>query len=249
MESGTIVFVSHDTGAVTNLCRTALWLEKGRLMGKGLPKDIVAKYLAACYEARQGESADLNRITQAPPDHKKEPPLDMRLNFINTTPYRNDIELFAFNPNSPQFGKGGAVVTQVQMLDQNGRVLSWVVGGETVTMVIQCKANEDLYGPIVGFQVKDRLGQIIFADNTYLSTINEPLHVPAGVRYQASFTFRMPVMPSGDYALTAATAEGTQQEHIQHHFLHEAIVFKVHASPVFLGLIGVPMNDIRIHLL
>ena len=249
MESGTIVFVSHDIGAVTNLCRTALWLEKGRLMDKGLPKDIVAKYLAACYEASQGKSADIKGITQAPPDHKKEPPLDMRLKFINTTPYRNDIELFAFNPNSPQFGKGNAVVTQVQMLDQNGRVLSWVVGGETVTMVIQCKANEDLHGPIVGFQVKDRLGQIIFADNTYLSTINEPLHVPAGVRYQASFTFRMPVMPTGDYAVTATTAEGTQHEHIQHHFLHEAMVFKVHASSVCFGLIGVPMNDMRIHLL
>jgi lipopolysaccharide transport system ATP-binding protein len=59
MESGTIIFVSHDTGSVTNLCRTALWLEKGRLVGKGAPKDIVAKYLEACYEAQQGQSAEI----------------------------------------------------------------------------------------------------------------------------------------------------------------------------------------------
>ena len=135
------------------------------------------------------------------------------------------------------------------MLDKDGRVLSWVVGGEKITMVIQCKANEELHNPIVGFMVKDRLGQIVFADNTYLITIRKPLYVPAGSRYQASFTFRMPVMPAGDYAVAVATAEGTQHEHVQHHMIHEALVFKVHTSYVCFGLIGVPMNDIRIHVI
>jgi lipopolysaccharide transport system ATP-binding protein len=249
MERGTILFVSHDTGAVMNLCRTSIWLEKGRLMEKGLPKDIAAKYLAACYEDRQGESADLRKMGRPQMDESEEEIRDMRLDFINTTNCRNDVELSPFKPNAPQFGKGGAMVTRVRMIDQNGKVLSWVVGGEMVALVIECKANEDLHSPIVGFMVKDRLGQIVFADNTYLTTLHAPLHIPAGKRYQATFTFRMPLMPTGDYAITASTAEGTQHEHIQHHLIHEAMVFKVHAGPVCFGLIGVPMKDIRIHLL
>jgi lipopolysaccharide transport system ATP-binding protein len=249
MEHGTIVFVSHDTGAVVNLCRTALWLEKGTLKEQGAPKDIVAKYLAACYEERQGKGADLTGIPQASPREEEDEPRDMRMDFINTTPYRNDIELFAFNPDGGHFGRGGATVVGLQLLDQDGRFLSWVVGGEMVTLAVQCTANEDLYGPIIGFMVKDRLGQVIFADNTYLTTSQAPLHVPAGKRYQGCFMFRMPVMPAGDYAVTVSTAEGTQQEHIQHHYIHEALMFKVHSSSVRFGLIGVPMKEIRIHLL
>ncbi len=249
MESGTIIFVSHDTGSVTNLCRTALWLEKGRLVGKGAPKDIVAKYLEACYEARQGESAEIKGNIPPPAAVAADAQRDLRQDFINTTAYRNDIELFAFKPDAAHFGKGGAVVTGVQLRDPQGKALSWVVGGEMVSLVVQCKATVDLHGPIVGFMVKDRLGQVVFADNTYLTTIDAPLHVAAETFYEACFTFRMPVMPQGDYAIAASTAEGSQQDHTQHHWLHEAMVFKVHASPVCFGLIGVPMNDIRIRRL
>jgi lipopolysaccharide transport system ATP-binding protein len=249
MESGTIIFVSHDTGSVTNLCRTALWLEKGRLVGKGAPKDIVAKYLEACYEAQQGQSAEIKVDAQIPPASPRDAARDMRLDFINATAYRNDIELFAFKPDTAQFGKGGAVITSTQMRDHEGKALSWVVGGEMVTLIIQCKANDDLFGPIVGFMVKDRLGQIIFGDNTYLSTREKPLQIPRGTYYQAAFSFRMPVMPPGDYMIAVAVAEGSQQEHVQHHWLHEAMALKVHSSHVCFGLIGVPMSDIKLHLL
>ncbi|MFZ5569097.1 MAG: ABC transporter ATP-binding protein [Thermodesulfobacteriota bacterium] len=249
MEQGTIILVSHDTGAVTGLCRTAFWLDKGVVRGRGEPKDIVAKYLTACYEARQGESiAAVPAVRDNKAAPADEPPRDMRQDFINATPHRNDIELFAFKPDKAQFGKGGAVVTDVRLQDGEGRQLAWVVGGEMLTLVIQCRANCDLFHPIVGFMVQDRLGQVLFADNTYLAHMNSPLHVPSGLKFQASFSFRMPVMPVGDYTVAASAAEGTQQEHVQHHWLHEALAFRVHSSSVCFGLMGVPMNDIRIHL-
>lgn len=249
MEQGTIVFVSHDTGAVTSLCRTAFWLEKGTIQGQGTPKDIVANYLTACYEARQGESVAIPVVKTEAPGLSDELPRDMRLDFINATPFRNDIQLFDFQPGEAQFGKGGAKVTSVWLLDKEGRRLAWVVGGEIVTLTIQCAANNDLFCPIVGFMVKDRLGQVLFADNTYLSNLDTPLHVQAGSTFQACFSFRMPVMPVGDYTIAVSAAEGSQQEHVQHHWLHEALAFSVHSSTVCFGLMGVPMSDIRIHLL
>lgn len=52
----------------------------------------------------------------------------------------------------------------------------------------------------------------------------------------------MPVMREGDYTMSVAIAEGTQQDHVQHHWLHEALAFHVHAKTICVGLIGVAME-------
>lgn len=102
-----------------------------------------------------------------------------------------------------------------------------------------------LFSPIVGFFVKDRLGQTIFGDNTFFTYMNTPLSVSAGQILETCFNFRIPVLPVGDYSICPAIAEGTPQDHVQHHWIHEALIFRVHSSSVCHGLIGVPMNSIR----
>jgi len=72
-----------------------------------------------------------------------------------------------------------------------------------------------------------------------------PLSAPAGTCFQAAFEFRMPILAIGDYSITAALAEGTQQDHVQHHWIHDALLLKPHSSSVYTGLVGVPMNHIR----
>jgi lipopolysaccharide transport system ATP-binding protein len=246
MENGTVLFVSHDTGAVINLCQKAIWLESGIAKSQGEPKEIAQLYLAEIYESQQGKSAltidkslDHNNILATPQLR------DMRLDYINSTKYRNDIELFKFNPDSAGFGKGGGSITSVQFLDDTGRALAWVVGGEEITLKISCTANIDLFNPIIGFFVKDRLGQTLFGDNTYNFSQQVPLFIPLGEAFEAIFKFVMPILPMGDYSMTVALAEGTQQDHVQHHWIYEALLLKSHSSSVSTGLVGVPMRDIR----
>jgi len=43
----TILFVSHNMGAITRLCRQAIWLEAGRVRQMGPVEDVVAGYLAS----------------------------------------------------------------------------------------------------------------------------------------------------------------------------------------------------------
>ena len=169
----------------------------------------------------------------------------MRLDFINTTQYRNDIELLKFDHNSEGFGSGGAVINSAHLLDDNGQRLAWVVGGENVTVRIECTSNTYLTSPIVGFLVKDRLGQHLFGDNTYLTYLEAPVYIAEGEKFTANFNFRMPVLPMGDYSMTVAIAEGTQEGHVQHHWIHDAIVLKSHSSSVSTGLVGVPMKKIE----
>jgi lipopolysaccharide transport system ATP-binding protein len=248
MKTGTVLFVSHDTAAIVSLCSHALWLHHGTAKAIGTPKEVSELYLQALYESQQGESltrTDLAAVSLMSVQ-KKELLRDMRLDWINQTSLRNDIELFPFSDDVSGFGKGGVVIETVRIKDENDNSLAWVVGGELIQLHIECKVRQSLFSPIVGFMVKDRLGQIIFADNTYLTYANNPISVDSGMRLNTVFHFRMPVMPAGDYSIAVAVAEGTQSEHIQHQWLHDALVFKVQSSSVCFGLIGVAMSKIEL---
>ncbi|HEY5986200.1 MAG TPA: ABC transporter ATP-binding protein, partial [Streptosporangiaceae bacterium] len=43
----TVVFVSHDLGAIASLCATSVWLESGRIRCRGKTSDVIAEYLAS----------------------------------------------------------------------------------------------------------------------------------------------------------------------------------------------------------
>jgi lipopolysaccharide transport system ATP-binding protein len=58
----------------------------------------------------------------------------------------------------------------------------------------------------------------------------------------------MPVLPSGDYSVTVALAEGTQEDHVQHHWVHDALIVKSVSLSVCTGLIGIPMQNISLLL-
>jgi ABC-type polysaccharide/polyol phosphate transport system ATPase subunit len=44
-EGRTVLFVSHDLGAVARFCDRAIWLDGGQIRAEGMPADIVASYL------------------------------------------------------------------------------------------------------------------------------------------------------------------------------------------------------------
>jgi lipopolysaccharide transport system ATP-binding protein len=251
METGTILFVSHDTGAVINLCQRAMWLEDGAIRALGPPKEIAEAYLADLYEAQQGPSAARDGAAKSlPEEHLSLPDVrDQRLAYLNHSKFRNDIEVFRFDPASPSFGKGGATIVDVELRDSDGQRLGWCVGGEDVALGVRCEAHADISSPIIGFYVKDRLGQSLFGDNSYLTYMSSPVSVKATEHFEALFRFRMPILPMGDYSICVAVAEGTQMEHLQHHWIHDAILFKSHSSSVCTGLVGIPMQHVGLRKL
>ena len=56
----------------------------------------------------------------------------------------------------------------------------------------------------------------------------------------------MPILPPGTYSVTVAVANGTQQDHVQHHWIHDALFFKSESSMVATGLVGIPMLRISL---
>lgn len=248
MKNGTILFVSHDTANIKNLCSYAVWLEKGQVIQEGTPKEVCELYLEAFYEAQQGKSSTTKLRAFKKPDDSLSIK-DQRLEFINTSNLRNDLQIFKFDPNAASFGKGGAQIHDVRLLDENEHPLAWIVGGEKITLRVFVHAYHDLDSPIIGFFVKDRLGQTLFGDNTFLSYKEQLVHCPKGNELQADFIFYMPLLPSGDYSITIAIANGTQEIHEQHHWIHDAVFFKSESSSVASGLIGIPMLEVKLQAL
>jgi lipopolysaccharide transport system ATP-binding protein len=258
-KTGTLLFVSHDPGAVINLCQRAIWLDRGRVVTDGPARGVVERYLAEQHAADRAESgqhvvvkaggADLRPMrstTEMQVDFQ-----DPRHDLLNRSATRNVIEVFEFDPVRVigEFGAGAAQIVNVRMLDNEGRPLKVTRGGEIADLVIDAIARARLESPIFGFYVKDRLGQQLFGDNTYLSYHDKPLQVQAGVHLRARFRFRLPIMPAGDYSVDAAIATGSQLDHTQQHWIRDAVTFRASDSTMRYGLIGIPMYMIEIEQL
>lgn len=50
-EGRTVVFVSHDLGSITQVCRRAIWLEGGRIVADGPSEEIVQRYVRGVSDA------------------------------------------------------------------------------------------------------------------------------------------------------------------------------------------------------
>ena len=153
------------------------------------------------------------------------------------------MSVFEFDPEQAglEFGSGMAKIVDVGLYDDSGNRLSLTEGGEIVRLRISARMDHDIDRLIFGFYVKDRLGQRLFGDNTYLSTTGSAI---AGDVIQAEFRFRMPRMPMGSYLVDVAIASGTQEDHTQHHWVHDAIEIRALDQTMRYGLMGIPMLGI-----
>jgi lipopolysaccharide transport system ATP-binding protein len=254
-ETGTLLFVTHNVADINALCNRAVWLNAGRMELLGEAKTVSERYLEHFHAAAAAlEGAAVKSQPGAGPGHAAgagptrtatEPAGDQRLPYLNTTQYRNDLRLIDFNPDQPSFGTGQAHITDVWFSDRDGRKLAWLVGGEDVILHITASASEDLHDPILGFYLKNRLGQYIFGDNTYLTNKDAKLFVPKGGGITARFAFRMPLLPEGPYAVAPAVAVGTYDNHVQQHWIHEGLIIESISKQPNRGLVGLPMSRIE----
>lgn len=243
----TLLFVSHDPATVRAFCKKAIWLDQGRLRRFGDAKDVLDAYATALY-AKEQDVDNVDKYFKAAGEEVREsmPKRDCRLDFINHSNLRNDIQVFTFDNDATRWGDGLARITGVYLQDASGAQLSWMIGGEEVELVVMAQAIKNLVNVIIGFQVRDKLGQVLFGDNTYLTTLDSPVTVKGGGAFKASFRFQMPILPKGSYAVAAAVAVGSQQEHVIHEWINDALFFESHNGVSVSGLVGVPMHGVEI---
>lgn len=272
---GTFLFVSHSTNDVLSLCQNAIWLEHGRVRAIGPSPSVVNAYLGtkALERAakRQGEPG-LDGPSGTSPDTTTSGPIeivfdksrlsrlmqhsvprartDERLVSTREEGGANFIAVSAFPFDSGGFGAGGARIVGVTCRGESGSPLAGFQGAELVRLCVEVVAERDLRNPIVGFQVKDRLGQSLFADNTHPVFQEQLLKVCGGTGFEVEFTFQMPLLPRGEYVVRVAIAEGKEEGlAVPLHVLDNALALRSDARGPRHGLVGVPMESIRVRMM
>lgn len=222
-ETGTAVFVSHDIAAVTELCSRVLWIENGRIRMEGLPKFVAEKYLQHTY---QGD---------VEPETIRSEPIEAPVQSHDMTGF------ISVDETIRQFGNRRAAINRIRMRSQ-GSNNGVIYAGRPCEITMILEAYYDIANPIIGYMIKDRLGRDIFGDNTLMIRQDIP-SLSKGRRYMLTFKIEnWPNLQDGEYALSAAVADGTQDDHAQCHYLHDALIFKIIPLRTAAGIFSVPSD-------
>ena len=135
---GTLLFVSHDPGAVKLLCDEALLLHEGRIAEQGTPDDVLNYYNALV--ARQVSDNASFKIERSRKNKKQ-----------NAT---------------QRSGTFDALITKTDIISDN-KPTRTLVSGSKGSILVELVALSEIQAPTVGIALRDRLGYEVFATNTY----------------------------------------------------------------------------------
>ena len=153
--------------------------------------------------------------------------------------------IFDLGVEGAGFGTLQAKIIEVSLQTLDGSTIAWANGGEDLELIVRARAEEAFTSPIMGFSIKDRMGQHLIGDNTYLATDARQQSVAAGQVVESRFRFKLPFFKSGEYIVSAAIASGSLEQHTQLHWLHEALLLKVNSRVQTGVMIGWPMAAIE----
>ena len=253
--SGTLLFVSHDLGSILNLCEEVVWLHKGFIRGKGVAKDLAELYLQYTLQEVYGEEAKLlsgNDANTTSADTGADSPSELdadRLTNVARLSYAGEFSV-SNNLNHANGWKTGAGEIKSFQLGLLGCGDSTILkGGELVKVCITAVVYREMRRPNIGFLLRDKLGQDLFGENTLPFTSFHRLVARSGDIIEASFIFRLPMLPNGHYSIMASLADGDLHENIQHHWMHDAAIINVSSSKVRWGLVGIPFDLVELKVL
>ncbi|MHB1145442.1 MAG: ABC transporter ATP-binding protein [Thiobacillus sp.] len=249
-ENGTLIFVSHDTASVQNLCKSGIWLKNGRIEQTGTAKSISEAYLQYTLQEIYGDESKLTSI--APPAIGGEACSEGTAPDAETPPAIDygAVASVRDNINAAKGWKTGqADIVHVSLTRLSPGPEGVYEGGDRVRMTVRAKAHEPLQNPILGFLVRDRLGQDLFGENTLPFTNRLPTPIGAGTTFEGVFEFRLPMLPNGQYAVMTSVANGDLYDNVQHHWMHDALIINVSSSKIRYGLVGIPFERVKLEVI
>ena len=122
-------------------------------------------------------------------------------------------------------GTGEVTVESIILLGENGEETDCVGVGDKIQLLIQAKAHRPVESLVLGYGIKDRLGQVIFGTNTW-HTKQRISDVKAGELYQFRISFPAN-FGVGSYSVQTALVD--QDTHLTSNYEWQdfALVFEV----------------------
>lgn len=192
-ESGmSLLFVSHDKGAILALCNKAILLDQGSIVKVGNPEEIIDYYNALISQKEN------STITQ---------------------------EALGGGKISTVSGTSQAVVHDIELLNSKNEKVEMLSVGDTATLHIAIKVNEDLPTLVLGYGIKDRLGQVMFGTNTW-HTEQLLSKVKKDEIYHFYITFDI-ILGIGDYSVQTAIVNSDTHLSANYEWKDLALMFSV----------------------
>jgi homopolymeric O-antigen transport system ATP-binding protein len=194
MESGvTLLFVSHDMEAVRNLCDQVLLLNEGRLDFLGAPDETVSRYYALFgrrLEARLHPSGTAAPVESGGAAEAAKPAM-LAHNLLPSAKSRHGdrhVEIVAATVENEH----GAPSLRVEMT-------------RVATLRVLLRANAPIAFPSTGFNIYDRMSNLVFAAGTrQLGVLLQPMQ--AAEERLVTFKLTCDLQP-GEYTFSVETGE------------------------------------------
>lgn len=206
----TIVFVSHDMQSIKKFCKNVIWLNSGKVIQSGMPDKILEDYMSFM---SYGLETQRNKGDDSI-DKKQEK--------------KSDIELIDVS-SCDSFGEKKALIKGLIFINDKGQVTNYLKQGSWVELVCEFDTTIDLHDVAIGVLFKDSLNNEIVTFNSYMyeCPIGE---VQKNTRIRATIKFKVPKIHPREYIVTIALSEGTQLNHVQQHWIHEATTVNILSS-------------------
>lgn len=230
MQTGTVLFVSHDLNVITSLCDEVIWLDHGRIREHGDPKRVSENYWAAMYakinasEAAQS-SAGSGSAKQFPLAESGE------LGAV----------ICANEAIGKGFGDGRAKILGVDIRDWHGNSCNELRGGETLRVIFTFVAYAPILNPIVGVAIKNLTGGVVTGTNSDFEQ-RQIGSMASGTMRTVEFQMTLPELAEGSYAMTVAVADGLEDNHHMCHWIDDAWLLKIVAARPVMGMLRLPVQ-------
>ena len=177
----TILFVSHDTGAVKSLCRRGLLLNQGTLVLDGRADLAVEQYFQVKVQSEQAV---------VKPREAELPPAPFAVRGADVF---GDNQEFRQRAAYQRLQNGKAELFNVQLLDENGAELVQVEYNQLVTLRLAIAVHEDIAELGYGYHLRSSTGvDVVYADSFLEDRMLRSLK--KGERFVVDWKFRLRLM-------------------------------------------------------
>lgn len=256
---GSILFVSHDAGAIMSLCDRACLIEDGNQVMIGKPKEVIERYTERQMEEgivhiETSDNDEENDNTELTREDEigvyKEKWKDYRAEALAKCEKVYSVVKNAGTVYQDKETFGGDIAkikeVRIELVDNEKKKEIILVGGELVKIAIKCEIYSNIESMMIGFIVKSGTGLTLFGDNTENSGNNRrSLRGKPGDIVYAEFIFTIPLLPAGEYSVTTSIAEGSNKQHKILHWVNDSAIIKSHSNSVAAGLAGIAMQSVR----
>jgi ABC-type polysaccharide/polyol phosphate transport system ATPase subunit len=191
-ENGTtILFVSHDLGAIRALCSRVILLNDGRIEADGAPIYALNRYqkIIMTREAAYLQESAAKAIDPREEQNVGEPAIQ-------------EDEIDAARDHTYRHGDGSAEIVNVELLNEAGEPVEVVETGETLQCRVGVVFHTDLDDPVFGMVIRNRHGIHLYGTNTKVQGISTG-RVRQGETLKVTFTFNCWVAPDS-YSISIA---------------------------------------------